>query len=150
MDFSQAYDRVPRFMLFCVLKRLGCGMVMLSALVAMYQVTQSVIGAAIITAAIGVRQGSPTSCLLFVIYINDLIKMLKEGCSSDGFLSWLHVLVMMDDTVLLSTSREGMKKKLSILDQYCMTYGMKVNMKKTKFLLSMYKMRISKLYNWID
>ena len=28
---------------------------------------------------LGVRQGSPTSCLLFIIFVNDLINMLKEG-----------------------------------------------------------------------
>ena len=77
VDFSKAYDLVPRHMLFLVLKRLGCGAAMLSVLVAMYSVTQSVIGTAIITTAIGVRQGSPTSCLLFILYVNDLIKLIK-------------------------------------------------------------------------
>ena len=36
VDFSKAYDLVPRHMLFSVLKRLGCGAVMLSVLVAIY------------------------------------------------------------------------------------------------------------------
>ena len=107
VDFSKAYDLVPRNMLFLVLKRLGCGAAMLSVLVAMYNVTQSVIGTAIITTAIGVRQGSPTSCLLFILYVNDLIKLIKETCEPDGFLSWLHLLMLMDDTVLLATSRES-------------------------------------------
>lgn len=35
VDFSQAYDRVPRAKLMGVLRRLGCGAVMLTALVAM-------------------------------------------------------------------------------------------------------------------
>ena len=38
VDFSQAYDLVPRRKLFEVLKRLGCGAVMLAALVAIYRV----------------------------------------------------------------------------------------------------------------
>ena len=67
VDFSKAYDLVPQHMLFSVLKHLGCGAVMLGAISAMYSVTQSVIGTAIITTVIGVRQGSPASCLLFVI-----------------------------------------------------------------------------------
>lgn len=133
VDFTQAYDRVPRATLFRVLQRLGCGAVMLAALVAMYHATQSVLGTAIITATVGVRQGSPTSCILFVLFIDDLIRLLKEKCGRDGFLSWLHVLVLMDDTVLLSTSRAGMSKKISILLEFCNDYGMKVNMSKTKF-----------------
>ncbi len=77
VDFSKAYDLVPRNILFNVLKRIGCGRIMLSALVAMYRVTQCVIGAAVMTATRGVRQGSPTSCFLFV---NELVRMVKSVC----------------------------------------------------------------------
>ncbi len=135
IDFSQAYDRVPRRVLFSVLKRLGCGAVMLGAIVAMYNITNSIIGTALIVTTIGVRQGSPTSCLFFIIYVNDMIKMVKESCEADGFLSWLHILVLMDDTVLLSTSRANMLKKLSLVCQFCNTYGMKINETKTKFMV---------------
>ena len=135
VDFAQAYDKVSRVMLFTILKRLGCGASMILALIAMYKATQSVIGTAVITTSIGVRQGSPTSCLLFVIFVNDLIKLIKENCRPDGFLAWLHVLIFMDDTVLLSTSRNGILTKLSILNEFCITYGMKINISKTKFMV---------------
>ena len=108
---------------------------MLAAMVAMYSLTQSVIGSALVTATLGVRQGYPTSCLLFIIYINDLIKMIREGMGVDGFLSWLHVLVLMDDTVLLATTRNNMIRKIQILHDYCNQYGMKVNESKTKFFV---------------
>ena len=73
-----AYDRVPRTVLFRILKGIGCGAVMLSVLVSMYSVTHSIVGTAIVTASIGVRQGSPTSCLLFTIFVNDLIALIKN------------------------------------------------------------------------
>ena len=135
VDFSKAYDMVPRKILFTIMKRLGCGTVMLLAINAMYQVTRSIIGTAIITATIGVRQGSPTSCLLFVLYINDLIKIIKENSRNDGFLSWLHVLVLMDDTVILATTRNSMIYKVSLLRTFCQSYGMKINQSKTKFFV---------------
>lgn len=135
IDFSKAYDKVPRDVLFMIMKRLGCGMIMLSAIVAMYQVTQSIIGTAVMTATIGVRQGSPTSCLLFVLYVNELIKTIKENCNNDGFLGWLHIMVLMDDTVLLATSRESMKRKIKLLNQFCNDYGMVINQQKTKFFV---------------
>ncbi|XP_069984678.1 uncharacterized protein [Penaeus vannamei] len=53
VEFSQAYDRAPRTTLFSTLRRLGCGAVMLAALVAMYPVTRSVVGTAIVTATVG-------------------------------------------------------------------------------------------------
>ena len=135
VDFAQAYDKVSRVMLFSILKRLGCGATMILALIAMYKTTQSVIGTALITASLGVRQGSPTSCLLFVLFVNDLIKIIKERCRPDGFLAWLHVLIFMDDTVILSTSRNGILAKLSMLNDFCVSHGMKINVSKTKFMV---------------
>lgn len=135
VDFSQAYDKVPRNMLFTVLKRIGCGATMLFALIAMYRVTHSVIGTAVVSAAIGVRQGSPTSCLLFILFVNDLINLIKQNCDIDGFLTWLHVLVLMDDTVLLATTRRNMIKKVELLNHFCETHGMIVNARKTKFFV---------------
>ncbi len=107
------------FFFFRILKRLGCGAVMLAALVSMYTVTQSIIGTVVVTAIIGVRQGSPTTCLLFIIFVNDLIALIKSNCGTDGFLMWLHIVVLMDDTVPLSATRQGMEQKLILLKQYC-------------------------------
>ncbi len=135
VDFGRAYDCVPRKNLFACLKQMGCGMTMLLALAAMYKYTNSVIGTALIATTVGVRQGSPTSCMLFVIYVNAMVQMIKQGCPPDGFLSWLHVLVMMDDTVLLSTTREGAIRKLSILYSFCRSHGMVLNSNKTKFMV---------------
>ena len=93
----------------------------------MYSVTHSVVGVVIVTATIGVRQGSPTSCLLFIIFVNDLIALIKNGCDVDGIFVWLLTFVLMDDTVLLSTTRQGMQRKLTLLNGYCKDYGMGVN-----------------------
>ena len=135
VDFSKAYDTVPRHKLFMVLKSLGCGAIMLAAIMAMYRTTESVIGSALFTSTQGVRQGSPTSCLLFIIFVNMLIRTIKEKCQPEGFIEWLQILMFMDDTVLLSTSRANMYEKLRILKDYCREYGMKVNNEKTQFFV---------------
>ncbi|XP_045109713.1 uncharacterized protein LOC123503778 [Portunus trituberculatus] len=135
VDFTKAYDLVPRRILMNVLKRLGCGSVMLSALIAMYRVTENIIGSVVVSATTGVRQGSPTSCFLFIVLMNDLIKRIKEKFPPDGFLKWLHILVLMDDTVLLATTRQGMIDKLVEVQRYCNDYGMKMNEGKTKFFV---------------
>ena len=135
VDFRRAYDCVPRIDLFTCLKQMGCGVVMLLALAGMYKYTNSIIGTALIATSVGVRQGSPTSCVLFIIYVNVMIQMIKQRCPLDGFLSWLHILVMMDDTVLLSTTREGMIRKIEILHDFCSSHGMVVNNDKTKFMV---------------
>ena len=102
---------------------------MLAALAAMYTVTLSMIGNTTFTSKIGVRQGSPTSCVVFIIFVNSMIKLIKSNC----FLQWLHLLVLMDDIILLLTTRRGMEHKLTLLDQFCLNNGMLVNNFKTKF-----------------
>ena len=84
---------------------------MLVALVSMYRVTESIVSSAVVTATLGVRQGSSTSCFLFIIYVNELIKVMKEKCNPKRFLGRLHVMVMMNDTVILAMTRENTIKK---------------------------------------
>ena len=135
VDFSKAYDRVPRYKLMECLKNRGCGKIMLMAICAMYRCTKNVLRAASIDSNMGVRQGAPTSCLLFVIYIDKMIRMIKERVGPDGFLGELHALLLMDDTVILATSREMCLTKMNVLSQYCHEYGMQINEKKTKFFV---------------
>ena len=123
------------YQLFMKVKQMGCGMTMLMALVVMYQYKNSVIGTALVAATVRVRQGLPTSCILFVFYVNEMIRLIKQGCPLDGFLSWLHILVMMDDTVLLATSKQGMKNKIKLMYDFCTSHDMIVNNTKTKFMV---------------
>ena len=101
----------------------------------MYKVTHSILGMAVISAVVGVRQGSPTSCFLFILYVNVLIRNIKFKSGPDSFLQWLHVLMLMDDTVIFASSRERLLEKLRILDEYCITHGMLMNESKTKFMV---------------
>ena len=130
VDFSKAYDRVPRDKLIECLKEKGCGKVMLMAIHKIYACTKSVLNSALILSTVGIRQGAPTSCLLFTIYLDKMVRMIKEGIGTDGFLGTMHTLLLMDDTVILSTSREMCMKKIGIMLDYCTSYGMIVNEKK--------------------
>ena len=135
VDFSKAYDRVPRAGLISALKALGCGIVMLCAIAAMYSNTQFVLGAAIISVTLGVKQGSPSSCFLFTLYVNPLIRNLKERCGIDGYLGNLHSLLLMDDTVIFATRREGLIEKVEVLEEFCRDSGMVINESKTEFMV---------------
>ena len=135
VDFSKAYDRIKRNMLIKSLIQIGCSLVMLLAIFEMYKVTKCLLGGSIITASAGVRQGSPTSCFLFIIFVNTLVKLIKDNTPADGFLGWLHLLMLMDDTIILATSRERLIQKLRFLDIYCESHGMLVNMDKTKLMV---------------
>ena len=135
VDYSKAYDRVPRNILLRILISLGCSALMLYALVHMYSSTFSIIGSSVVTATIGVRQGSPLSGFLFIMFMNGLIRLMKQRCHEDGWLKWLHTLLLMDDAIILATSYESFLYKLEVLHEYCDTHGMLVNETKTKFMV---------------
>lgn len=135
VDFNMVYDLVPHCKLVGILKRLGCGMVMLASLVALYNVTKSVVGGILIASTFEVRQGSLTPCLLFIIFVDKLIKIVKQSCLPDGLLCWLHTLVLMDNTVLLATSRERMIGKIKLSLNFCSRHGMVINGAKTFFFV---------------
>ena len=50
-------------------------------------------------------------------------------------LGLLHVLLLMDDAVIMATSREMCLKKLEVVYEFCCESGMKINEKKTKFFV---------------
>ena len=89
----------------------------------------NILKSAVISANIGVRQGSPSSCLLFVIYIDEMVRMIKNAVSEDGFLGGLHALLLMDDTVIVATSRANCEAKLKAAIDYCNEYRMSINVK---------------------
>ena len=133
VDFEKAYDRVDRKKLIKLLRNMGCGASMTSAIKNTIDITTSFIGNLQIEAEAGVRQGSPSSCFLFTTYVNPMIRMIKEY-GQDGWLESLHLLLLMDDTVLLSSTKNGIMWKFQKVLDYCAQFNMKVNEKKTKLL----------------
>ena len=135
IDFSKAYDRVDRRKMIDILRGMGCGRVMLLAIIMLYRCTQFILKSAIIMTNQGVRQGASTSSILFILYIDKMVQMVKSINENDGFLKKLHTLVLMDDTVILACSRDMCMKKMSKVLEYCRDFGMDINLKKTSFFV---------------
>ena len=68
IDFSKAYDRVHRWKMIEILKNMGCGRVMLSAIVMLYRSTRFVLKSAIIEAN-RVFVKAPQQALFYSYYI---------------------------------------------------------------------------------
>ena len=76
-----------------------------------------------------------SSCLLFTIYMDQLVRMLRRSVEPDEFIGALHTLLLMDDMVILATSRDTCLRKLNVVLDYCREYGMVLNEKKTKIMV---------------
>ena len=108
---------------------------MMKILEAIYKNTKFLFETVIILANLGVKQGSSASCILFIIYVDRMIKMVKTAFQDDGFLGTLHMLMLMDDTVLFATSKEKLIEKFQKCQDYCKEFGMSINQKKTQFMV---------------
>ena len=75
---------------------------------------------------------------LFIIFINELEKMLKKskyrgmttGNAIEAFL-----LMYADDIVLVGDTVLELQRKINILEIFCEKWGMEVNLKKTKVVV---------------
>jgi exonuclease III len=84
----------------------------------------------------GVRQGGLSSPTLFNLYVNDLIGELggaRVGCHVDGVC--VNNISYADDMVLLSASICGLRRLVSICEEYATSHGLAYNVKKSQVMV---------------
>ena len=143
VDFSKAFDTIPRDLLFRKLLGYGINGKFFNNLKTLYtndnccvkvgnQITESFL------ANQGVKQGCILSPLLFNIFIADIVdRFSNENCRPLRIneAQSISCLLWADDVVLMSRSEEGLKNMLSALASYADENGMAINVKKTKCMI---------------
>ncbi len=83
------------------------------------------------------RQSCCFSPTLFNIYINELALNLERSAAPSLTLhdSQIRCLLYAYDLVLPSPSQHGLQQNLNLLDQYCQTWPLRVNLKKTNIMI---------------
>ena len=66
--------------------------------------------------------------------MNVLVVMIRQ-LENDSFLNDIHALMLMDDTVLLATTRDRIIEKFTVLMSFCKKYGMFINEIKTQMMV---------------
>jgi hypothetical protein len=131
LDLKKAYDMVPHDRLFNKLAAAGIGPTCIRFLRAMYENTfiRVRLGNQVgdpVPYKRGVRQGCPTSPLLFNLYINDILEGMT-GCPVEGLQEGLKGLLFADDTVVVASSREELRDKMMLIELWMSTNGMGLN-----------------------
>ena len=138
-DIAKAFDKVSRLLLLQKLIKCGVGYVMLNALKSIYTTTSCILSSKgknseIFNTTCGIRQGAPSSSLLFIVFINDLIDYVRCHCVTEPLIDAMHVLLHADDTLILSTQRSLFIKKCNIMIEYFNKNKLKLNLKKSGYL----------------
>ncbi len=141
VDFSKAFDLVPREILISKLISAGINGNMLEIIKTIYAEDQACVKIGdkhsdLFRTNMGVRQGCVLSPLLFNIFLSD-IQSKFDSCGSNPSLvnEEISSLLWADDILLLSTSEKGLQDKLNVLQSYCADNKLKVNTDKTKIMI---------------
>ena len=144
VDFSKAFDSVPHLHLFYSLLNGNLHGRVVNLLRNMYSKLKScvLIDGSLsddFSCSIGTRQGCMISPFLFIFYLNELIKLVDEndcqGIYLDEHNPNVTMLLYADDLVIVGDHIGRVQKILNVLSEFCVKWGMKVNMSKTKSMI---------------
>ena len=138
-DFSKAYDRISRSLLWNKLNNMGVSNKFLTALQSLYTDVKCCVNvnghkSDWFPVSVGLKQGCLISPLLFNLYINDLvdeIKSLKCGVDIDEEDN-IDILLYADDIALIAKSESDLQKMLDKLSVWCNKWKLKVNPNKSQ------------------
>ncbi len=132
IDFSKAYDKIDKHLLWASLKTLQLPQKFLNSLQSLYENVQcSVRINGTLTdwfpVTLGLKQGCTISLTLFNLYIDGLVRVIKESGVGGEIIA---ILLYADDIVLLAESQQELQCLLDVLHQECQASGTIVNLDK--------------------
>ena len=130
LDCSKAFDKCVFSSLFTKLMDRNLPPIVVRALVCVYEeqrgcVKWSGVRSSEFSITNGTRQGSVLSPCLFSVYLDDLLKRLRNlglGCHMGGV--WVGAAGYADDLILLAPSRTAMQRMLNVCKEYAEEYNL--------------------------
>ena len=133
VDLKKAFDRVPRDVIWWAIRKLGIDKWLVRLVQSMYTDVRSRVRVGNgyseeFGVAVGVHQGSVLSPLLFIIVLEALSREFRTGCPWE--------LLYADDLMISAESMEELLVKLKTWKTEMEKKGLRVNMGKTKIIVS--------------
>lgn len=149
IDFKQAFDSVQRPLLWRLLRTLSIPETFVRALESYYDRVEFRVESdgslgRVASAGVGVRQGCPLSPVLFGVFIEAITRRFMQDAPADLDLPHLGLqvdsaapflvppLLYADDLTLLARTAAGLQRQLDRLHSLASTFGLSVNVAKTK------------------
>ncbi|KAK7915621.1 hypothetical protein WMY93_011382 [Mugilogobius chulae] len=140
VDLDKAFDRVPRGVLWGVLREYGVRGPLLRAVRSLYDRSRSCVRIAgsksdLFPVHVGLRQGCPLSPVLFIVFM-DRISRRSQGPESVQFGDHrISSLLFADDVVLMASSNQDLQHALGRFAAECEAAGMKISSSKSEAMV---------------
>ena len=142
IDYEKAFDRINRPLLWHKLIHEGVSSKFVRALKSMYDEVRACIRCngslpRSFNSYMGLKQGDPSSPLLFMMFINDLLDNINSNLENmfklDDII--LFMILYADDAVVFARSKENLQSILNDIELYCGIWGLNINTAKTKAMI---------------
>lgn len=139
VDLQKAYDCIPRSKLWSVLAEYGINGSLLRAIKSLYANSKAVVRvdgdlSDWFEVRNGLRQGCTISPLLFIIYMDKLIKSANLRGNVALGSNIISALAYADDLVLFGSSEEELQNSVKDLQAACTDFGMTISSSKTQVM----------------
>ena len=141
LDCSKAFDTVSHYGIYLKLMNRGVPLLFLKLVIYWYSNMKSQCRwgdaySSYFDCITGTKQGGVLSPIIFTLYMDDLIRVLRKRGTGCHILSlFVACLMYADDLCLLAPTRSAMQQMLDICSEFCDEYCLSFNVKKSKGLL---------------
>ena len=144
VDFQKAFDSIPHHHMLYTLINNGIHGDILHILRSMYSKLKSCVRmdnglTDYFDCTIGTRQGCILSPLLFSLYMNKLVEMLKcydcQGMYVNEMAKNIMILLYADDVAKGACTVKKLQDMINVLEEFCKNWGLSVNVDKTKIMV---------------
>ena len=81
---------------------------------------------------IGLKQGDPSSPILFMLFVNDMLQQINSNLDGIFTLDEIFLILFADDQVAFAKSPQSLQLILNDIEKYCTKLGIHINTSKTK------------------
>ena len=133
IDYEKCFDKIDRSLLWRKLLTEHVSSNLVKAIKSMYTTVKSCVRykstySRCFDSSIGLKQGDPSSPLLFMFFVNDIIDNINTNLQNSFTINELKLFLILfaDNQVLFATSPETLQSLLTNLENYCQLFGLKI------------------------
>ena len=142
IDYEKCFDKIDRALLWQKLLSQNVSCKLVRAIKSMYSVVKSCVRykscySTFFSSSVGLKQGDPSSPLLFMLFVNDIVDNINTDLDNIFTINELKLFLISyaDDQVIFATSPETLQSLLNDIENYCNLWGLKINTHKTKVMI---------------